>query len=154
LRFRSLSVGLFCTMGLKQFTALQQLLQPLFAFALAWSLAGLYFLTRGMWSAMTPGDVGLSTGLQFCRREIERQRGLARRLLLWSFGPILLTIGTFILALAMVGTRDRGIFPNGLPFLAIVAIWIVSYFIIRLRELRDLQREIDELDDLEKEKHA
>ena len=27
-----------------------------FAFAIAWSLAGQYFLNRGMWSAMLPGD--------------------------------------------------------------------------------------------------
>ena len=82
---------------------------------LAWSLAGLFFLNRGMWSSAMPADAGLSTGLEFCRREIERQRALLRRILLWSFGPLLLTIATFILALAMVGTRDRGIFPNGLP---------------------------------------
>lgn len=149
-----LAVSLFYAIGLKQFAALRQVLQPLFAFALAWSLAGLFLLNRGMWSAATSGDVGLSTGLQFCRREIERQRDLVRRVLLWSFGPVLLAIGTFILALAMVGTRDRGIFPNGLPFLVFVVIWIVAYFIIRLREQRDLQRELHELSDIERENHA
>jgi hypothetical protein len=149
-----LAVGLFYAMGRQQFAALQPVLQPLFVFALGWGLVGLYFLNRGMWSAVTPEDVGISTGLEFCRREIERQRDLARRLLLWSLGPILLAIGAFILALAMVGTRDRGTFPNGLPFLAIVVIWIVAYFIFRWREQRDLRREIDELDDIEKEKHA
>ena len=149
-----LAVVLFYAIGVKQFAAIRQVLQPLFVFALAWSLAGLFFLNRGMWSAVTPGDAGLSTGLQSCRREVERQRDLVRRLLLWSFGPVLLAIGTFILALAMVGTRDRGIFPNGLPFLVLVIVWITAYFIIRFREQRDLQREIDELSDIEKENHA
>jgi hypothetical protein len=68
-----------------------------------------------------PGDAGLSTGLEFCRGEIERRRYLLRRVLLWSMGPVLLAIGTFILALAMIGTKDRGLFPNGLPFQALVA---------------------------------
>ena len=75
--------------------------------ALAWSLAGLYFLNRGMWAVAMPGDAALTTGLEFCRREIERQRDLLRRVLLWSFGPIMLAIGTLILALTMVGMRAR-----------------------------------------------
>jgi hypothetical protein len=148
-----LVASLFYAFGMKEFATLRQVLQPLFALALAWSLAGLYLLNRGMWSAVMPGDAGLSTGLEFCRREIERQRALLRRLLLWSFGPVLLAIGTFILALAMVGTSDRGIFPNGLPFLILIIVWIVGYFIVRLRDQRKLQREIDGLNDIEKENH-
>jgi hypothetical protein len=98
-----------------------------------------------------PGDAGLSTGLEFCRREIERQRDLASRVLLWTFGPIMLTIGTFILALAMVSTKDKGLFPNALPFLIAIVVWIFANFIIRVREQRELQREIDELTDIEME---
>lgn len=141
----------FYAVGIREFPPLQELLHPLFAFALAWSLAGLYFLNRGMWSAEMPGDAGLSTGLEFCRQELERRRYLLRRVLLWSFGPVLLAIGTFILALAMSGSQDRSIFPNGLPFLALVVVWIVGYFVVRLREQRDLKRELDELNDIESE---
>jgi hypothetical protein len=145
------TAGLFYAYGMKEFTPLRQVLQPLFALALAWSLAGLYFLNRGMWSAVMSGDAGLSTGLELCRREVERQRDLVRRLLLWTFGPIMLAIGTFILALATVGMKERGLFPNGLPFLIVIVVWIFSYFIIRFREQRELQREIDELNDIERE---
>ena len=98
-----------------------------------------------------PGDAALSTGLEFYRREIERRRYLLRRVLLWSFGPVLLAIGTFILALAKIGVRDRGIFPNAMPFMALVVIWIAAYFVIRMREQRELQREIGESDDIERE---
>ncbi len=143
-----LAAGLVYAFGMKEFASRGQVLQPLFAFALAWSLAGLYFLNRGMWAAVMPGDAGLSTGLEFCRQEIERQRDLLRRVLLWSFGPLLLAIGTLILALAMVGTKDRGILPNGLPFLILVVVWVVAYFVMRFREQRELQREIEELDDI------
>lgn len=141
----------FYAFGMKQFPRLQQVLQPLFAFALASSLAGLYFLNRGMWSAAMPGDAGFSSGLESCRREIERRCYLLRRVLLWSFGPLLLAIGTFILALAMIGSGDRGIFPNALPFLTLIGIWIIGYFVVRLREHRELQRDIDELSDIERE---
>jgi MFS family permease len=146
-----LAAGIFYAYSMKEFPALRQVLQPPFAFAVAWGLAGLYFLNRGMWSAAMPGDVGLNTGLEVCRLEIERQRDLARRLLVWSFGPVMLATATFILALAMVSTRERGILPNGLPFLIVLVVWIVSWFVIRLREQRELQREIDELKDIEME---
>src|SRR5579872_6192837 len=136
----------FYGFGMKEFPALQ----PLFAFAVAWSLVGLYFLNRGMWSAAMPGDAALSTGLEFYRREIERRRHLFRSVLLWSFAPVLLTIGTFILTLAKIGVRDRGIFPNAMPFMVLVVIWIAAYFVIRMREQRELQREIDELNDIER----
>jgi hypothetical protein len=65
-------------------------LHPLCAFTLVWSLVGLYFLNRGTWSTVMPGVAGLSTGLEFCRGEIERRRYLLRRVLLWSLGPVLL----------------------------------------------------------------
>jgi len=144
------AAGLIYAFAVREFAALHQVLQLLFAFAFGWSLAGLYFLNRGMWSSFTPGDAGVGAGLQSCRREVERRRDLVGRVLLWSFGPVLLAIGTLILALAMVGARDQGIFPNGLPFLVLVVAWIVGYFIVRLREKRELQREMDELNDIEK----
>ena len=62
-----LVAGIFYAYGMKEFPALRQVLQPLFAFALAWGLAGIYFLNRGMWSAVMPRDVGLNTGLEVCR---------------------------------------------------------------------------------------
>jgi len=149
-----LGIGLFYAVSMKEFAPLQKMLQPMFAVAFLWSVVGLYFLNRGMWSVNAPADMGFSTGLDFCRREISRQRDLVRRILLWLFGPLLLSIGTFILALAMVSTAERSIFPNGLPFLILLVIWIAAYFIIRLREQRELQREFDELNDIERENHG
>jgi MFS family permease len=149
-----LVAGLFYAYSMKEFAPLRQTLQPLFALAFAWSLAGFYILNRGMWPAAMPSDAGLSTGLEFCRRELERQRDLVRKLLLWSFGPIILTIGTFILALAMVSTSDKGLIPDGLPFLIAILAWICAYFVIRFREQRDLQREIEELNDIEEQNRA
>lgn len=149
-----LAAGLFYAYSMKEFAPLRQMVQAMFAVALVWSVAGLYFLNRGMWSAAMPADMGISTGLEFCRREIKRHRDLVSRILLWSFGPMLLAVGTFILALAMVGTPARGIFPNGLPFLLCIVAWVVGYFMVRLREQRELQREIDELNDIERDNHG
>ena len=146
-----LVAGILYVYSMKEFPAQRQMLQPSFAFAVVWGLAGLYFLNRGMWSAVMPGEVGLNTGLEVCRLEIERQRDLVRRLLVWSFGPAMLAIATFVLALVMVSTRGRGIIPNGLPFLILMVVWIVSWFAVRLNEKRGLQRAIDELKEIEME---
>jgi FtsH-binding integral membrane protein len=148
-----LAIAILCVYSIKEFPALRQALQPPFAIAIAWGLAGLYFLNRGMWSVVMPVDVGLNTGLEACRLEIERQRNLVRGLLVWSFGPIMLAIATFLLALSMVSTRERGILPNGLPFLILMVLWIVSWFVIRIREQRELQRQIVELKDIEMKNH-
>jgi hypothetical protein len=146
-----LAAGIFYAFSMKASPALRQVLQPLILFALSWGLAGVYFLNRGMWSVAMPGDLGLKTGLQACRLEIERQRDLARRALVWSFAPLMLTVATFILALALIPPRGRGIFPNGLPFLIVLVVWIVLFFVLRSREQRKLQREIDELKEIEME---
>ena len=146
-----LAAAIFYVLSKTAFPALRQVLQPPFLFAAAWGLAGVYFLNRGMWSAVMPGNVGLNTGLKACRLEIARQRDLARRVLVWSFAPLMLTVATFILALALIPPRGRGIFPNGLPLLIVLVVWVVLFFVIRLREQRELQREIDELKDIEME---
>jgi uncharacterized membrane protein len=146
-----LAAGFFYAYSMKAFPALRQVLQPPFAFALAWSLAGFYFLNRGMWSAAMPGNLGLNTGLEVCRLEVERQRDLTRRTLVWTLGPAMLATATFILALALLPPGVRGLIPNGLPLLIVLVVWLVGFFVIRSREQRELQRELDELKDLEME---
>lgn len=142
-----LVVGAFSAYGIKLIHSVSPLLDVAFVVPIVWSLAGAYFINRGLWFAAMPGDAALSTGLEFYRREIERRRALDGRVLLWSFGPIILAMAAFILFLVIV-TRGR-IFPNGLPFVILVAVWIAAYLIVRMREQRDLQREIEELKDIE-----
>jgi hypothetical protein len=141
-----LFVVAFCIYGATQFPALRWS----FGVAAAWSFTGLYFLNRGMWSTEMPGDAGLSTSLESYRQEIERRRHLFRRLELCSFAPMILGIGTFILALTRIGIRNQGTLPKALPFLSLVVVWVLAYFVIRMREQRELRREIDELDKTER----
>jgi hypothetical protein len=142
-----LCVGLFSAYGINLAYRLAPVLAPVFVFAIVWSLVGTYFLNRGMWPAAMPGDAALSTGIEYYRREVERQRAIYGRTLLWSVGPILLAIAMFILFLMIVG--HGRIFPKALPFLLLILVWIGSYFVIRTRERRELQREIDDLKDIE-----
>jgi len=138
-------VAFFYALCVKQFPHLQQILRSLFLFDLVWSVAGLYFINRKKSSREIPGDAGFSTGLEFCRRTIEQQLDHFRRALLWSFGPILLAIGTFLVTTAVT----TSIFPKGIPFIALVLVWIASYLSIGVRQHRNLRREVDELKQIE-----
>jgi len=117
-----------------------------FVLAILWSLTGQYFLNRGMWSRTLLGDAALTTGLEFYRQEIKRRRDLFGRILQWSFGPVVFAIGALILA---VGISNRALFRNMAPFTAMVIVWIAGVFVIRIRGQRELQREIEELNEIE-----
>ncbi len=147
------AVGMIYVYCLKAFAPLQQYLHVMFAFALIWSLVGVYFLQRGLWAPVMLADAGVSSGLMFCRQEINRQRELVNRVLLWTFGPILAAVGTLIFALTMVLT-DRASFPSGLPFVIAMLIGIAGRFTVDFREQRGLQREIEDLNDIERDSHT
>ena len=131
------------------------LLRAILAFAIAWSLTGQYFLNRGMWSARLPGDAALSTGIESYRREVERRRFLFGRFMLWQFGPMVFAIAILVTLITNLGIRNRGLLLKGAllnmsPFLALLVIWVAAVFVIRMRQQRELQREIDELNDMER----
>jgi hypothetical protein len=131
------------------------LLRAILAFAIAWSLTGQYFLNRGMWSAPLPGDAALSTGLESYRREVERRHFLFSRIMLWQFGPVFFAIAILIVLLASLETGSRGMLLKEAllkmsPFLSLTVIWIAAVFVIRMRQRRELQREIDELNEIER----
>jgi hypothetical protein len=122
----------------------------LFGLAIAWVLAGQYLLHRGMWSATPPADAALSSGLEFYRQQIEQRLSIFRRVLRWSFGPVVLSIGALILVLAGIAKRQSLHIERVIPFSTVFAIWIVAVLVLRSRGQRELRREIDELNDIEK----
>jgi Flp pilus assembly protein TadB len=126
-------------------------LRLVFAFAIAWALAGQYFLHRGMWPATLPGDAALSTGLEFYRREVKRRRYVFGRAMQWSFGPTVLSIGAWILTIVMIG-NGTNLNPSVkmIPFFTLLVIWLGGVFVLRMRQQRELQREIDELSEMER----
>ena len=144
-----LGVAVFSGLGAAVFD--DPLQRVAFVLALAWALAGQFFLHRGMWSPTLPGDAALVTGIEFYRREIERRRNLFRRVLQWSFGPIVLAIAALLLPIVTGGIAERGAYRNMIPFLVLLALWLVGVFVVRMRQQRELQREIEELNGVERE---
>jgi hypothetical protein len=129
--------------------------RAILAFAIAWSLTGQYFLNRGMWPATPPESAAVSTGIESYRREVEQRRSLFSRIILWHLGPVLLAIAILIVFIASLGTTNRRMLLKEAllkmsPFLTLTAIWIGAIFVIRMRQRRELQREIDELNEIER----
>ncbi len=122
-----------------------------FAIAVAWSVAGVYVLNRGIWRVTLPGDGATATGLEFCRKEIERQIHFHNRFLLWCFAPIVLAMGALVVPLLKNDFGRGGALSKMSPFLSLFALWVILIFVFRNRGWRALQREVDELNDIEKE---
>jgi hypothetical protein len=118
-----------------------------FALAAAWALAGQYFLNRGMWLAPLPGDAALMTSIEFYRRAVEGRRRLFRIVLGWFLGPVVLASAGYVLSI--LGKVRLNL--NMAPFLVLLGVWIIAVIVMRVRGQRELQREIDELDDIERE---
>jgi hypothetical protein len=130
------------------------LLRTLLALAILWSVAGQFFLNRGMWSTMLPENAALRTGLEGYRHEVERRRSLSSRFLLWLFGPICFGVVTLIVILLHLGTSGGMDVPRTLlkmaPFLTLTVVWVLRLFVQRAREHRVLQREVEELNRIER----
>ena len=122
-----------------------------FLLALVWAVAGQYFLHRGMWPGKPPDDAPCNTGLAFYRQEVRRRRNLFRRVLPWSFGPIALATVAFIFPSLRSAPVFKGPLPATAPFAIVLFGWIAAFFLVRLRAGRELQCDVDELDEIERD---
>lgn len=121
----------------------------LFVLTICWTLVAQYFVYRGSVPSSEPSDVSLDTSLQSYRQEVERQLGLSSRFLLWSFGPVMLGFGLIgALLFAIVG--PHGFFRNAIPYLTLLGISFLGVAFVRIQQQHDLQREIDELKEIER----
>jgi hypothetical protein len=122
-------------------------MRALFALAIAWTLAGQYLVDRRNLSDAEQLEVSLSTGLESYRREVERRRYLSRRFLVWSFGPAILALGAFC---AHMLAWTHGFARSTAPFFTLLGLWFILLFFQKMRQQRDLQRELDQLNEVER----
>ncbi|MGD0630815.1 MAG: hypothetical protein ABR987_15905 [Terracidiphilus sp.] len=103
--------------------------------------------SKGSWRAL-PKDAGLSSCIEFKRRELERQRDLVSSVWRWYLGPLIPGM-----AVVMVATGRAG-YGNVQHLWLIVAVYAavvgaVFFGIAKLNKsaARKLQQQIDELDE-------
>jgi Flp pilus assembly protein TadB len=127
-------------------------LRGIFVLTIGWTLAAQYFVYRGSLADSKQSDFSLNTSLQSYRREVERQRDLSSSFLVWTFGPIVL-VGSSMSALLFAVVRPHGFLLNTIPFFILLGSWFIV-FVIRMQEQRHLQREIRELNEIERSNNS
>ena len=114
--------------------------------AVAWILISVYWFRRRIWREAAPdGDARAATGLEYYRNELERRRNHLRNEWLWH-GPLVLACMALIGVLmgkAFVGMERL---RNTTPLAVLLAAWTVVGIRNRLRQARELQREIEEIE--------
>lgn len=103
-------------------------------------------------SRSLPADMGLASGLEFFKRELERRRDLPRTIWPWGLAPLI--PGWVVLTVAVARTNPGHLRHLGLSltvFNLVAAAAVVFVWKLDQRAARRLQRQIDELDALQKQ---
>ena len=111
-----------------------------------------YHVYKWTWPGNLPEEAPINTCIEFYRRELERQRDYSHRW--WRSGLPVLTLLGVVMAAVGTGARNAPPHPllNALPFLLVLAIWVVAFLLLRKKLGREnLQREIEELRAFERE---
>jgi uncharacterized membrane protein len=111
-----------------------------------------YHVYKWTWPGNLQEEPPINTCLEFYRRELERQRAYNHRW--WRSGLPALTLLGVVMAAVGTGARNAPPHPllNALPFLLVLAIWVVAFLLLRKKLGREnLQREIEELRAFERE---
>lgn len=121
-----------------------------------WCLYGIYHAYKWIWPRKLVPHATFSASLVFYRNELERKRDYVRHMwrragLTWCFaGLAIVLVPPLIQALATAPP----LLVNALPFFVLLAIWFALFFPMRKRKQNKLQREIDELNALERESRS
>jgi len=104
--------------------------------------------SRGSWRRL-PKDAGLSSCIEFQRRELERQRDLVSSVWRWYLGPMIPGLAVLIVAFARI---NPGHLKHFELVIAVYALAIAAAFVgiakLNERAARRLQRRIDQLNEL------
>ena len=122
-----------------------RLLELGLAAVVVWAAISLYWFRRQIWRREPlPPDAAAASGVEYYHRELERRRDHLRNAWLWH-GPLFLAC--LILVAILTGRAYLGLdrLRSVLPLLALLAVWTGFGVRRRLRQARELQREIDEM---------
>ena len=117
-----------------------------FGLIIAGTLYVIWHLHQRGASRSVPTEMGLASGLEFHRRELERQRDLLRSVWSWYLGPVIPGLVVLMVARARI---DPGHLRNIGLSSALIALVFVSAWWLNQRAARKLERRIDELNVLE-----
>ena len=122
-----------------------RLLEAGLAAVIAWAAISLYRFRHEIWRREPARpDAVAATGLEYYRKELERRRDHLRNAWLWH-GPLFLAC--LILIAILTGKAYLGFdrVRSVAPLVILLAVWTGFGLRRRLRQARELQREIDDM---------
>jgi hypothetical protein len=90
-----------------------------------------------------PSDIGSANGLQFYRRELERQRDLLQDIWKWYLGPLIPGMALLVIWGVLTAPPARRWFPSAYAVFCVALFWAIGR--LNLRAARRLSGQIDEL---------
>jgi hypothetical protein len=119
-----------------------------FGVAVVWLVAGQCHAMFARRARILPADAGLSTSLAFLRQELQRKRDFLRLVWLRFLGPAFLVLGVFLVP--KLGANFK-YWTKALPFFSLLAAWFVAYYFQRRGKRKELRKELQQLEALERE---
>lgn len=113
-----------------------------FLAAVVWVLISLYRFRDWIWRRARAQDALAMTGLEYYRKELERRRDHLRNAWLWH-GPLLLACAIFVAT--VIDKTAPGRLRDVVPVFILLAVWTGFGIRRRLRQAKELQREIDDI---------
>ena len=146
-------IGLFLCIAFARMAAVVEDVIPRIGWGMMslWGLYGAYAAYKWIWPGRLAEDATLSTSLDFYRGELERKRDYDRHV--WRRSGVIFCFAGLAVAIIpelIPALQTPRLLLNAAPFFTLLVIWFVLFFYLRTRNRLKLQREIDELNALEK----
>jgi FtsH-binding integral membrane protein len=149
----AMAIGLFLCIAFARMAVVVEDVIPRIGWGMlsVYGLYGAYAAYKWIWPGRLAEAATLCTSLDFYRSELERKRDYERHI--WRRSGVPFCFAGLALAIIpelIPALQTPRLLLNAAPFFVLLAIWFVLFFFIRKRNRVKLQREIDELDALEK----
>ena len=121
--------------------------------AILWTMIVQFPTIRRTWLRPPAGDEASLTSLEFYRRELQHRLAYFRKpWRVWGgiIVPVVLVAGALVYPGIIAVAQKPALFINMVPFLTLMAIWVVLLFRITRQQVRQIQVELTELDALER----
>lgn len=101
-----------------------------------------------------PAEAGLNSTIEFLRGELRAQQDQLRLVWFRFLGPMFLVLGIFAGPKLLAAGRRWELLSNAAPFLALLSLWVVLFYVMRKAKNRRLYQELQDLESLEQEAQA
>jgi hypothetical protein len=110
-------------------------------------VAGAIYISWHLYAKATPkglpGDIGCANGLEFYRRELEKQRDLLQDIWKWYLGPLIPGMAILVIGSISNAPPERRWFSSGYAVFCVVLFWGIGR--LNYRAARRLNGQIEEL---------